>query len=456
MLQFLGLMVGMAALVAVCYALLRPQWVSILVMLLFPLEQLLQVYLPILSTFNKVVNLTIGVLALLAVILRVSRRDRLTLGFGNRITILTFCFYVLWAVGILYSPARQELEEGFTFTVAYQVLLMGLLPLLILDIFEFRSVLPRLMVAGSIVSLLIVLNPNSSYHSGRLVLDLGTIGGNVMAAGNPLAVAEMGGLIAIVAALYRPERNSQLVTVIRVIAFFTGLWVAIGSGSRGQVLAAALSGIVFFPVSRKLANPKQFVIGLFGFGVLVLGIMLVFKFAIGEQNAARWDPFGMLRDTTGRLDMVWTLLDHYLSSPSHWLFGLGTQAYAAYSPDESTYVHNIAAEALCEHGVVGAAMYVTLFIFTIAAGRKLWMAYKDDPSMRSAVAVLLAICLFFLLQSLKQGSMSYPSPFYWWIILGKMWFHEAKLGVVVPGKAQIDQASERPEAAAAGDLAIEY
>ena len=38
------------------------------------------------------------------------------------------------------------------------------------------------------------------------------------------------------------------------------------------------------------------------------------------------------------------------------LIGLGTNAYAQMSFDRhATYVHNIAAEALCEHGLIGAS-----------------------------------------------------------------------------------------------------
>jgi hypothetical protein len=430
MMQFLGLMIAVGAVIGVIMTLLRPHWAFVVVVAMWPLEQLLQAYLPLLGAHRSIVNYSIALLGGLAAVLRLFRREATLGGYFNPVTFLTFCLYVLWAVGILYSPAREVGADGFWFAVAYQLLLMGVLPLLVADMFEFRRMLPGLMVLGSIISMLIILNPSSSYHSGRLYLDLGMIGGGVTNAGNPLALAEMGGLIALVAALARPERKSSIMNIVRAVAFFAGMGLAIGSGSRGQVLAASLSGIVFFPVSRKLANPKQFVLGTVGFAMLVVAILVVFKVFIGAQNEKRWDPVGMLTDTTGRLDMVWNLFSHWLASPSHWLFGLGTFAYASISPDDAQYVHNVAAEMLCEHGVVGAALFVLIAILTVRAGRQLWGMYKDDPSMRATIALLMAICVYFLLQSLKQGSMSYPSPFYWWIILTKLSTHHQKFAPV--------------------------
>jgi hypothetical protein len=50
-----------------------------------------------------------------------------------------------------------------------------------------------------------------------------------------------------------------------------------------------------------------------------------------------------------------------------------------------------------------------------------------DPSLRATVAVLLAICTYVLLLALKQGSIEYPAPFFWWIIMAKVFMHESRV-----------------------------
>jgi hypothetical protein len=266
-----------------------------------------------------------------------------------------------------------------------------------------------------------MINPNSSFYAGRLQLDLGMVGGGIHRHGNPLAIGEMGGMIALMAALIKPPKGNQVYFLLRAAAFIVGMGLAIGSGSRGQVLAAGLCGVAFFPLARRLASPKHFVIGAIGFMVLAAGLYLVFKVFIGQQNEQRWEVFGMLRDTMLRMTYVQELASEFMASPGSWVFGLGTSAYVAISPDtQNTYVHNVAAEAVFEHGLVGGALFVAIMWLTFKNGRRLFGAYQHDESLRSAVAVVLAMCTYSLLLALKQGSMSYPAPFFWWMILAKL------------------------------------
>jgi hypothetical protein len=72
------------------------------------------------------------------------------------------------------------------------VLFLLLLPMLVQDVYDYRRMLTGLMLVSTIIGLLIMFNPHSSYYTGRLVLDLGMIGGGVTNVGNPLATASMG------------------------------------------------------------------------------------------------------------------------------------------------------------------------------------------------------------------------------------------------------------------------
>lgn len=421
MMQFLTIVVAFGVLISLLYVLARPHWAFVLVMILFPLKQLLQVYIPTIASKPGLVNIAIGVVALLAMLLRLFRGERIAVSMNNPVTVFIFGLYVLWFVGIFWSPSREFYLAALKIDAAYITLLLILLPLLVMDLVEFRRMLYGMMFVGATIAILVMANPRSTYQSGRLVLDLGMVG-SVKDAGNPLAVASLGAVTALIAVFIRPARNSFLMTAFRVGAFVAGFGVAIGSGSRGQVLAASIVGIIFFPVSRRLANPKQFFVVAASFLMLVGGLFVVFKLFIGEQNVQRWDPFQMLKDTTGRLEMAFLLFEHYVASPAHWMFGLGTGFYSSISREamDRDYVHNIAAEVLCEHGIVGAALFTLAGIFLVRYSLRLWAIHRDDPPNRAASALISAICVFSLLEALKQGSMTHPAPFYWWLVFAKL------------------------------------
>lgn len=428
MMQLLQTLVAIGALAGALYLLWRPQWVFVMVIAMFPLEQLLQVYVPAFGGRGTLFNYLVGGMAVAAVALRVMRRDSILLGAKNALLIVVVLIYTLWVAGIFYTPAHEVAVNGAIIGYPYIILLVVFLPLLVLDIFEFRKLITGLMLIGSAIAVLIITNPNSSYYSGRLYLDLGMLDTADRQTGNPLALGELGGMLALSAALIKPVKASQLFTLLRISAFVCGFGLAIGSGSRGQVLAAAIAGILFYPMARKIANPKQFFVSVAGFAVLILGLYIVFKMFIGAQNEQRWNAFAMLRDTTQRMDMVMALLGAYLASPQNWLFGLGTNAFASIGHNKDVlYVHNVVAEMLCEHGLVGAALFAFAVTITAKYGRRLWSQYRDDPSMRATVALLLAICTYALFLALKQGSISYPAPFFWWLVLAKLAKHEEHL-----------------------------
>lgn len=460
MIQFLTLLVALITTVSVAYILWRPHWMFVVVIALFPLEQLLTVYLPQLGARSWLFNVIVGSLAVFAVATRALRREPMTSGYLNGVTVLVWALYVLFAVGVVYTPAKEEARMRLVGGLPYFGLLLLLLPLLIVDIREFQRMVTGLMVLGTAIAVLIIVNPNSSYHGGRLMLDLGMTGGGPHDRGNPLALAELGGGMALAAALIRPPWPNPLFNALRIAAFIAGFGLAIGSGSRGQVLAAGITGVLFFPLARRLANPKQFIINSIGFGVLLGGIYLVFKLFIGQQNRERWDVWQMMQDILLRLDLVWELLAAWLASPAHWMFGLGTQAFAAITTrHHEVYVHNIAAEILCQHGIVGFVIFLSFTWLTFKYGYQLWTIYKDDPTMRATVATLSAICFYGLVLALKQGSIYHPTPFFWWIVLAKLSLHEQRelawnRAVIVEDLPEDSQAGD--DGMVDPDLAVAY
>ena len=113
------------------------------------------------------------------------------------------------------------------------------------------------LAGARLLVVLLLLSDSTRFINLRLVIDLSASVGFGQT-GNPLATATLGGTIAILAALYHTGRRSPMLAVVRIAAISLGLSIAFLSGSRGQLLGAILMIIICYPLSRKLANPKQF------------------------------------------------------------------------------------------------------------------------------------------------------------------------------------------------------
>jgi hypothetical protein len=247
-------------------------------------------------------------------------------------------------------------------------------------------------------------------------------------------------MLALVAALVRFRSAGWLLIGLRFLAFAVGLGLAIQSGSRGQVLAAAVTAILFYPLARPVRNPQQFLVVSLGLLVLMVAIFAAFKFFIGIENLSRWDSGLMAEDASGRWERASTLIGAWLSSPGSWLLGLGPSAFTTLLPTES-YVHNLFAEILCEEGLVGATFLMIALYLLFRGGRQLWRQNAHDPVMRATAAVLLGICFYQLLIALKQGSfLLSPEPFPWLLVL-------AKIAVVERGLVALEREQEQEEEA---------
>jgi hypothetical protein len=411
------------ALAAATVLFLRPLWGFVLVMLFFGLEQLIQSYFGVFRDNPAMFNFVVAVAAAVGVAVRVSRRDPVLSGLNNAVTYLVFAQFTLWLVAMVYSPVPDVAWGTFLDCWPYLVLLLIVTPLLVGDLADAHDAFMKVMIAGALICVLIMFNPSSTYYAGRLSLDLGMAMEQGSRFGNVLALAELGGTVALIAAMIVPWRQRSLFTVIRIAAFVIGLGLAIGSGSRGQVLATVVAGILFYPLARRINNLRSFFLTAFGLMTLAVVVYVTFLLFIGYQNRTRWDIGFMLRDIGGRFDMCWAFMQAWYASPAHWLFGLGTNAWITVSGDSGihgNYVHNIAIEVLCEHGLVGGAIFAATTVLVCIGGLKMWRMHRDNPPLRSAAAILLAISAFSLFNSLKAGNITSMMPFYFWLVLAKI------------------------------------
>ncbi len=417
MLAILTILTGALAAGGAAYVLYRPRFAILLVLLMFPLEQLLQTYFPIFAVNHTIINIVIGSLVLFAAFSSVTKGERPFEGFVNPVFVMLVTILAIDALGLLWTPAQSEGLSRMTAGLPYYILMLILAPLLIKDLEDFRRVLLPLLAISIVLSLLLITNPNAAQGTGRLMLEVE--GGKAGMTG-PLALGTLGGLTTIIAIIYTPPIRSAMVSMLRLAGVVVGFGLALASGSRGQVLAAVLVCALFFPVARQLKNPRQFFINAFGVALAAAALMVSVKLFIGAENEARWSSESMTGAVEGRFERSLALIEAFLDSPAHWLFGLGPQAYIVVSNLEGGYVHNQLVEILCESGLIAFFLYGLCILYAIRRWKAVWRLHRGVPQYRSAAACFAALFVYDFVLSLKQGThIGVPLVFMWLVLMTK-------------------------------------
>ncbi len=322
----------------------------------------------------------------------------------------TVAIYLLAFMSIAWSINQHEswvrfgeyFKTGFIFAL--------LMPLVIHSKEDLRATLYCLLTLGSAICLLLLLNSN---WSGRMIVfqQGASIGAKGMERGNPLAIATLGGEVALAAALMNFKGAARFWQVMRFAIIGVGFALTVKASSRGQTFAFVLAGLAFLPFSRRFKSFNDFLVVTLtvAFGAAI--VMFTFDYIMKTSSSSlapesRWDASGFIRDfREGRINTSIILLNRWISEgPLRWVFGLGSSA----SFDESIlkfYCHVVLFEVLAELGIIG---FVILWLTPIYAAqniKELWHYVKDDPEERGMIAAIGSIFLFEVILSFKQGSL---------------------------------------------------
>ena len=307
---------------------------------------------------------------------------------------------LVWSIiSVNWSPGgvrgREFIIEGIPYILVYVILA----PILIDSPQMLRRALIIFLGLGTVTALLILINPEFKVRGGRLTFRFGDA--DVV---NVLQLGRLGGTLAVTAAVIR-VRSSAL-RPIRLVAFIVGSLLAFYSGSRGQIAAAGLVSLLFFPVARPLTNVRAFVTLV---GVLFVGYVAltsISDYVSGEADINRWDPKFLLSASNARILNIIDLFRAFGSSPLALFIGLGFNAFSGVtSATLDTYAHNIFVEVLCELGIVFFLWLIVLLFVVLRAGNSLFRSVRDVPDLRASVATLLAIASFDLLIAQKEGQL---------------------------------------------------
>jgi hypothetical protein len=381
-------------------AIFRPSIALALLVSMFPLEQLLQANVPFFVANSSLFNIMCGVMALLATAVHWLRRPDTLIGAVNGVSLTTYGLFLYAAMSVLWTRNAAWAAETVRDGAPYAVVLLIFAPLLVNGIDDLRGFARATLVISLLISLQLLANPNLELYTARLVLEI-----DAAQKSNPLVIGTMGGIMMILAALLQFEKSWKW-SLIRYASAFIGFGIALLSGSRGQVAFALVAAILFFPVSRRLADPRRF-IGAAGAGMVLLGaVYLGMRVFISADNDVRWSSDSLYYGGWGRVENAIDLLAAWIKEPVYFLTGLGYFSFSSI-PNRSGdgYSHVMIADALGELGIIGLTLYVLFYVLAIRAIVRVFRNYQDFPELRGTIAALAALFAFnFLLQN-KQGTL---------------------------------------------------
>ena len=384
-----------------------------LVLLMYPLEQLLQAGGGVFLSTSWITNLLVAAITGIAVGRLVMVTSRPFVGYLNFQLSGAILLHAWSLVTLLWTPsnesARQFVEGGY----AYFVLLIVISPMLATGVRSLGGINRAALVAGTLLAGAMVSSPEFSSWSGRLVTDLGG-----SSRSNPLVLGELGGTLVICSVLFRATGMSLLVKICRVAAFPLGSILVRQSGSRGQLIFALLIAAIFYPITRKLTNIRSFIGGVAALGTATVVFVFLAPIFVTGYGLSRWDAGSVEGSALGRVGNVGDLLTAFRGNPLAWIFGLGYNAFSSVSSNSlDGYTHNLSAEILAELGLPMFAIYVAMIGVATRDGVAMMRESREDPQSRASIGLFLALIAYQFLLAQKQGTLWYDSTLFMLVVV---------------------------------------
>jgi hypothetical protein len=368
------------------------------VLCMFGLEQWGQATTPFFAQHHTATNYLIGGILVLGLLVQGAKKGFSLLAGYPLVGWLTLALF-LYAFASAQWASRSDISlDLWASRWPYLITIITLSPLLITQSRDLRIANIGLLAVGGLLTILLLFFVQWEYR--RIVMGHGL--------GNPLAVSSMAGIVVLIAVLADPWPESRLWVPLKWALIGLCLVLIVRSGSRGQLLGTILISIACWPISRRLADVKQFVI---------LGLVVVFlggavSWAIQEYSSeqmygargSRWNEQAAQEDLSGRLNNAILLVRLAYASPETILIGLGNSA--SYDPRIlGIYPHFVPLEVLAEEGLIGFGLYLAILFYSIRSCFRCFRRIVDEPRERLLLGGLVGLYMFTLLLSFKQGSL---------------------------------------------------
>lgn len=391
--------------VTALYSIKQPCIMVAAAVCVFGFEQWAQVKMPFFVHNSTVLNIYVGVFTLLGVITVALRGHNPLNPFPTGVK-LVYAIYIYGYVSIIWSiNARQSavIMGAYGPYIASSVFLA---PLLVYRPEHFKKALLTAVLMGTIIMVLLITGTKIHDWGRTIVLEHNVKvldkGGEYTDRLSPLAIAEMGGQVALIVMLMNFSGLQRIWSLARWFIVALGFFLIVRSGSRGQLLAIFVVGITFFGASRSQSKAGQAVRSVVSLALLA-GLAIATMLVLDAFD--RWNVESMTEDyQQTRFETSSILLSYWFqSSPLRWIFGLGGAA----SWDDrilGAYCHVQPVEVLAEFGVIGFGLYVAIIYQLFRSWLNVTKIYRADPQKRGMSVALAALFSFTFILSLKQGS----------------------------------------------------
>ena len=368
------------------------------VLCMFGLEQWGQATTTFFAQHHTATNYLIGGILVLALMVQGAKKGFSLLAGYPSVGWLILALFLYAFASAQWSPRSDISLNLWASRWPYLITIVVLSPLLITQSRDLRVANIGLLVIGGVLTIFLLFFVQWEYRRIVMGHDLG----------NPLAVSSMAGMVVLIAVLADPWPESRWWVPFKWVLVALCLALVVRSGSRGQLLGTILISIASWPISRRLANMKQFVI---------LGLVVVFlggtvSWAIQEYSSeqmygargSRWNEQAAQEDLSGRLNNATILVRLAYASPEAILIGLGNSA--SYDPRIlGIYPHFVPLEVLAEEGLIGFGLYLAILFYSIRSCFRCFRRVVDEPRERLLLGGLVGLYMFTLLLSFKQGSL---------------------------------------------------
>lgn len=378
----------------------RPYYAYCAFLCIFGLEQWGQLYVPLLRQVSYLSNILILIPIWVACALHINRSILPDIGqfIGQRRAIVFL--YVYAGFSLLWTPSDLHGFELWAPVLPYILTGILVVPLCMQSTFDYQIANQRFILIGGGLMLLLAFVPQ---WGARAII----IAGSKEQIGLPLALGELAGYVLITASLYLGKE--RLSWVLFGLSALGSLVVAIKSGSRGPLIFSVLTVMAVLPIALRGGVIKKYVGG--AFVGLILALVIIEIFSAAGVYTDRWELDMILSDFSARMSGAVMLLEAALKSPFSMLFGLGNSASFSGSL-LGMYPHMVPLEVLAEEGLVGAALWIFIFVSAIRQIRYVKTPLFDNVQDRRAFMTIFGCFLFSTLLSFKQGSLiSFSIPF---------------------------------------------
>ncbi|MEZ6128493.1 MAG: hypothetical protein R3C59_07405 [Planctomycetaceae bacterium] len=366
-----------------------------LVWSLYVLEQLLQQSTPILLQQKYLTNVIVaGVVTLASIqaILRGVLRQRSVPGqLIALLVLMTLC-----AVSSLWSISPNDTRHQLLCHAPYLITFVFITPICANDRMAITSALDVTIKFGGLIILGLAV---SNLGVRGVVLNLYSNGR--LNEGNPLEIASYGSTVALCAVLLAFSREKRFLFRLALMTVAgLGLYITVRSQSRGQLLAALVSLLIWLPLINGVAarNSRLFA------ACAACAVCIAVFFAMQESSFSnRWNGQNLKIAAESRLEPVTRVLTAYRDAGlTNWLVGLGNSASFKLA---NCYPHNVPVEVLVEEGILGVLAFIYFSLSVLHSGWKVLSSESISPAARFNIGTMLALFTFHGLLTLKQGSL---------------------------------------------------